>query len=103
MPDMPPVDGAEYILGYLWEIGPTMAGGMGPAPLSHGEIRSWMQNVGIELEAWESRLLRRLSVEYIAESQAATDPKRPAPWNPEQQAESDQLARARRIKDALRG
>lgn len=78
-PDMPAID-AQYLIGYLWEIGPTMAAGMGAAPLSHVEIAAWQANVGIELQPWETRLLRRLSYDYLAESRAAESADSPAPW-----------------------
>lgn len=35
--EMPPCD-AQHLVGYFFEMGPTMAAGMGDAPLSHSEI-----------------------------------------------------------------
>jgi hypothetical protein len=70
----------DYILAYLWEVGPTISGGMGEAPLSHAELLAWQTNVGIDLQPWESRMLRRLSVDYLVESQNATEPDCPAPF-----------------------
>lgn len=78
---MPPIEHeAQYLIGYLFEIGPTQAGGMGAAPLSHAELQAWQHNTGIELQAWEARLLKRLSTEYLIESQQATRPDQPPPW-----------------------
>jgi hypothetical protein len=77
---MPPVEGGEYLIGYLLEIGPTVAAGMGAGPITHGELRAWMDNIGIELEPWECRLLRRLSGDYLAESRKAEKADCPAPW-----------------------
>lgn len=79
MPDMPEVR-AEYLLGYFFEVGPVMAGGMGPAPISQQELVAWQTNTGIELRPWESRVLRRLSSDYITELHKAEDAIRPAPW-----------------------
>jgi len=78
-PDMPEVD-AEYLLAYLFEIGPTVAAGMGAGPISHEELRAWQANTGIELEPWEVRTLRTLSKDYLI--QCAKSEKRdcPAPW-----------------------
>ena len=73
--DMPPCD-ALYLVGYLFEIGPTMSEG----PLTHGEIESWMRNTGLRLNTWEVRTLKRLSIDYLAESQKATERGRSAPW-----------------------
>lgn len=74
-PEMPPCD-AQYVIGYLFEIGPTM----GEGPVTHGEIESWQRNTGIRLTTWEARILKRLSLEYLGESQQATERGRPAPW-----------------------
>ena len=82
-PDMPPVS-AEYLLGYLWEMGPTMAAGGYPGPITHEELRAWQANTGITLQPWELRFMRRLSHEYLAESHAAEKPDRPAPWRPDE-------------------
>lgn len=78
-PEMPPIDGG-YLVAYLFEIGPTMTAGMGSGPITHGEIESWQRITGVELNPWEARTLRRLSVDYLVESQKATDIKSEAPW-----------------------
>lgn len=53
---------------------------MGHVPLTHSEIKAWQDNSGIELTWWEAKTLRRLSAEYLTESQAAMAPDCPAPW-----------------------
>lgn len=77
---MPPVD-AGYLLGYLFEIGPTMAGGMGAGPVTNQEILAWQALTGITLDAWEARTLRSLSCEYLAESHRAEKRGAKAPWS----------------------
>lgn len=77
--DLPDVT-AEHLLRYLMEIGPSMPAGAGIAAISHGEIRSWQENTGIELSAWEARALRDASREFVSELYAAKDPRRPAPY-----------------------
>lgn len=77
-PDMPEVR-AEHLLSYLFEVGPTMSSGGYPGPLTHEELRSWQDLVGIELQPWEVRFLRRLSCEYIAEGYRAQKVDCPAP------------------------
>lgn len=79
-PDMPPVEGGEYLLGYLWEVGPVMPGGMGAVVLSWQELRAWQESIGFELDPWESRILRRLSRDYLAESHKAEKHDCPPPW-----------------------
>lgn len=71
---------ALHLAGYLFEIGPTLAAGMGQGPVTHGEIAAWQQNTGIELQPWEARFVKQLSIEYLNESGRATDPACPPPW-----------------------
>lgn len=78
-PEMPPID-CGYLVSYLFEIGPTMAAGMGSGPITHGEIESWQRITGVDLNPWEARTLRRLSIDYLAESHKATQIDCPAPW-----------------------
>lgn len=78
-PDMPEVEAGAYLLNYLWEIGPTMSAGGYPGPITHEEIAAWSSLTGIELEPWESRFIRKLSVEYLDENYRAQKRERPAP------------------------
>lgn len=71
---MPPLAAGRYLLAYLWEIGPTLSGGMGDGPITHGEIAAWQSNMGIDLQPWEAALLRRLSLDHLCQSQLSTDP-----------------------------
>lgn len=100
-PDMPPCD-AQYLVGYLFEVGPTMAAGMGDGALTHGEIESWQRNTGIELQAWEARVLRRLSLAYLAESSRAKASDCPAPWGGATYAKSKAELAAERMKRETR-
>lgn len=77
-PDMPEA-AALHLLGYLWDAGPSMSGGMGPVPLTHSELVAWQQNSGIELTPWEAQTLRRLSIEHINECVRADKPDCPSP------------------------
>ena len=78
--DMPELECGDYLIRHLFDVGPTLAGGMGNSPLTYSEIEAWQRITGIELLPWEAALLRRLSAEYLAESSAATKPDRPAPF-----------------------
>jgi len=100
-PHLPECD-AVYLADYLWQVGPTVAGGMGPAPLSHCEIAAWQANTGVELSSWEASTLRSLSVAYLNESHEAKKLTQPAPWTAVPKAlQRENLAR--HIKSALRG
>lgn len=66
---------AEYIAGYLFEIGPTINGDA----ITHSEIRSFCKNTGIALDPWHCRVLRLLSQKYLDEAHEATTRGRPSP------------------------
>lgn len=89
-PERPDAGPAAYLLGYLWQFGPTEVTAGGSAPVSHREIQAWSELSGIELRPWEAHYLRRLSMDYLNELYAAEKPDRPAPWEPE----GESLARA---------
>jgi hypothetical protein len=101
-PDLPELGPERYLVDYLLEIGPTMPTGMGAVPLSHGEIAAWQGNVGVRLQPWEARELRRLSIEYVGTRAEAADPMCPPPYiatgSPDRRR-----AVSRAIGDALRG
>ena len=78
--EMPPLLCGDYLINFLYEVGPTMAAGMGAGPLTYVEIEAWQRANGIELMPWESALMRRLSCEYASESYAAMKRDRPAPF-----------------------
>ncbi|WP_332859365.1 hypothetical protein [Janthinobacterium svalbardensis] len=78
--EMPPFDEGEYLIAYLYELGPTVAADMGAGPVTFAEMAAWQAARGFELEPWEARLLRRLSVDYLAESHRATQRDCRPPW-----------------------
>ena len=96
---MPDAGGADYLLAYLWEIGPTLAAGMGSGPITHQELFAWQANSGIELQPWETRVLRRLSIEYLIASQKAEKADCVAPWQP---AAVDRAAVTNRMLQSIR-
>lgn len=69
-----------YLEAYFFEVGPTEAGGFGPSTLTWQELDSWAARMPRGLQPWEFLMLRRLSLEWIAESQRAEDDACPAPW-----------------------
>lgn len=78
-PHIPDAGPAGYLAGYLWEAGPTMAGGMGPVPIGWQELAAWQSASGICLSPWEALTMRRCSMEYVAELHSAEAPGAPAP------------------------
>lgn len=98
---MPPCD-AHYLASYLFEIGPTSPSSAGEAPVTHSELAAWMGNTGICLNPWEARTLRRLSIDYLNESQKATKRGHPAPWQSQEVVAVDKLVAASVQKNAFR-
>lgn len=53
---------------------------MGVGPVSWQSLAAWQQATGVRIDPWELRLLRRLSVEYVAEGHRAEAENAPPPW-----------------------
>ena len=70
---MPPCH-VIHLAEYMFEL----AGG--DAPISHLEIASWQRNTGINLNAWEARMLRKISGDYLHQVRESADPACPCPW-----------------------
>jgi hypothetical protein len=92
---------AVHLFDALFEIGPVLPGGMGPAPLTFGEISRWSEVTGVPLGPWEARTLVNLSRIYQSEYDRAAKGG-PAPL-PEQEVTADHKARvARGLGEMLR-
>jgi hypothetical protein len=78
-----------------------MGGGMSAALITHFEILSWSALVGIALQPWEVRCLRRLSGEYLSESHKAEKRGAPAPWTADGD-QVDKVVESNATKNALR-
>jgi hypothetical protein len=78
-PAMPPIR-ARWMFDRLIEIGPVESSSAGSAPLSWHEIRAWQEATFTPLSAWEARTLRRMSRDFLIESQRAEDPHCQAPF-----------------------
>jgi hypothetical protein len=100
-PEMPPVEACAHILRYLWEVGPVLAGGMAPAPITQQEIRSWQENSGVRLQPWEARWMRELSTVYLNELHKAEAPNRPPPWVSEGTARENLTRAAQSMRRAF--
>lgn len=81
-----------YVVDLLFEIGPVVPGGMGAVPLRSEHLLAWREEQGITLDPWESRMLRRLSRDYLIASQKAEKPDCPQPWD--QESERDRRERS---------
>jgi len=94
VPSMPP-NPAPHIINRLIEIGLTEAAGMGAAPLSWQTIRAWSEMTGVHLSPWEARLIRSLSLEYLAAGHRAESENCPPPWRTEVTAQEREMEVAR--------
>ena len=94
---MPP-NLAPHIIDRLIEIGLTEPAGMGVGPVSWREIDAWC-NRTIDLPPWEARLLRSLSVAYVAEGRRAESENCPPPWRwePSEREREAEMARLRMV------
>lgn len=100
---MPPItEEAGYLVETLMDAGIFTAAGMGQVPITWADLAAWQGGTGITLEPWESRLLRRMSTEYLNELHRAEKHDAPPPWHVELTPEQRQQVAAR-IKDVLRG
>lgn len=72
-PHYPTIEYAEYLLNYLFEVGPILSDGMGSSKLTNTELRHWQDNIGLRLYPWEARFIVRLSGDYLAETHRATE------------------------------
>lgn len=79
---MPP-NPAPHIVNWLIEIGLTEANGMGESPVSWREINEWQAATGVSLSAFEARIIRELSIAYIAEKKRSESENCPPPWRAE--------------------
>jgi len=78
-PMMPP-NPLPHVIEHLVDIGLSEAAGMGIGPVSWLTIDAWRRLNGVELPPWEARLIRRLSIEYVAEQRRAESENCPPPW-----------------------
>lgn len=80
LPIPPIAPGCAHIVEHWFDVGPAMPGGYGDVPLTHAELDAWQRNSGLDLQPWQTSLLRRMSRGYLAERVAGVDPQRPPPW-----------------------
>lgn len=95
IPPTMPHNAAPHLIGWLIEIGLTESNGMAATPLSWGEINEWQHSTSVKLAPWESKLIRRLSVEYLAEGRRAESENCPAPFHAEVTQRERDLEQAR--------
>ena len=78
--ELPPLDGAEYLIDYLMELGPVASGGMGPAPITYSDIKDYAEVTDTDLTPWDAHMLRHLSRVYVGQYNASKEINSPAPY-----------------------
>lgn len=64
--EMPDVGYAEYVLRMLIDIGISSSNGMGLAPISWTEIKSWDEVTRGSLRPWEAETIMELSRHFVS-------------------------------------
>lgn len=101
MPDIP--GPWTYLLGFFNLSGQAVQSGMGLTPLTWVELKAFREENELDITLWERELLKKMSEAYCAEAHRATDPKRPAPYVPEEEPEEvDNIAKAMRFMEQTR-
>jgi len=98
-PDMPPIR-TPWIIDHLMELGTSEAGVMGAVPISWASIDHWQRCSGIDLPPWIARLLRRLSIDFVAETVRACELDCPPPWAVTSSLNRDEVSR--KVTNAFR-
>lgn len=89
---------ASYILDYLFEIGLTL----GENPLSHSEIKAYQKNIGLTLQPFEVRFIKRLSEIYLSALQKMKIVNAETPWEECPPQMSAKYINAQRSKESIR-
>ncbi|WCT75038.1 hypothetical protein PQ455_07435 [Sphingomonas naphthae] len=100
-PPLPPKGDVAHVFDWFMELGQIEVTGMGRAALSWREIDAWASRTFTPMTAWEARLLRRLSVAFLAESGAAESPYHPAPWVERITSQAARDAAERQLRSVL--
>ncbi len=98
-PDFPAIR-TPWVIDWLMEVGPTDPGAMGSVPISWTSIDHWQHCMGLELPPWLARLLRRLSVDFVAETVRAREPDCPRPGTATSIHSRDEVSR--KVTNAFR-
>ena len=94
---MPNIDGLEYIAEWLDELGYVNAGASGAIPLTHSDLKSWLELTDTEITGWEISVLIKLSRQYCYQSNISDSKEAEAPFKAE--VTPEEIARIRKKAD----
>lgn len=92
---LPNIEGAEYLVSLLTELGFVSQSGMSVTSVTWLEMDAWMRRTQLELSLWETLTLKEMSEVYANELVQASAKDRPAPYvyvDPELQSNRDAVA-----------
>jgi hypothetical protein len=93
---------APFLVARLFEIGPVVAGGMGPAPIGWRDVEAWQNCSGVRMPPWQCRTMVELSREYLSFAIEARKRDCAAPWSDEAMTENRRERISRQLKAGLR-
>jgi len=77
---LPNIEGAEYLVALLSEVGFVSYSGVGAIAITWSEIESWLNCTELNLSIWEKLMLKEMSEAYASVLSTATDKHTPAPY-----------------------
>ena len=80
--ELPNLDGAEYLVTFLFEAGLVQSTGMGVNPLPWSEIESWLRVTQLNLSVWEKLTIKNMSEVYAGALSTSTKKDSVAPYTP---------------------
>lgn len=99
---LPKIDGAEYLVAFLYEAGLYGSNGMGAVALSWAEISKWKECTGTELTPWECSMIKTMSEAYVGEYNQASSKARLAPYSEvDEDVAANRTTVANKLKNAL--
>lgn len=75
---------------------------LGDSAITHGELRSWMDNTGIRLSVWEVKSIKKLSQVYLSATYEARDVDAETPWEDAPYYMSAKWRKAMKLKQSIR-
>lgn len=100
MPDV--TEEAEYLLGYMHDLGWFSSGAMGRSPLSCQEIACWSQGTETPLAPWEFSALRAMSKAYLVQLHESEAPDCQPPFGNPTTTGADREVVGKRVGDAFK-
>ena len=83
---LPEVKFAPYLLEYALELGLFKNGQMGIVPVDWVDISAWLNLVCLDLHPEEIKIIRTLSIAYVAQTRKSKEQTCPAPYKEEDTA-----------------